>query len=133
MFGVQTRLQATPKPVQKATDKGAFNSFFHAAATIRTFARQSIVRSNKPGPPGGPVRTKKGRGGGQAKHKSSLLFRASKEGADIGFVASKMDQSMEAHEHGKVRGGVRFPKRPTMQPALERNLARFHREWQGAI
>jgi hypothetical protein len=44
-----------------------------------------------------------------------------------------MDQAIEAHEHGKRRGGVRFPERPTMQPALDRNLARFHREWKGAI
>ncbi len=131
MFGVQTKLIATPKRLEKAVDKGAFNSFFHAASRIRIDARESIERSNKPGPPGGPVRSKRGRGGGLAQR--AILFKASKEGAVIGPVASKMDQAMEAHEHGKVRGGVRFPKRPTMQPALERNLARFHREWKGAI
>ena len=133
MFGVKTKLTATPKRVEKAKDKGAFKSFSHAAATIRTFARRSIKARKKPGPSGEPVRTKTGKGGGLAKRKDALLFHASKEGAEIGFMASVLDQSMETHEHGKVRGGVTFPKRPTIQPALERNLARFRREWQGAI
>ena len=131
MFGVQTRMTATPKRVENAKNKGAFNSFSHAAASIRRDARQSIVRSDTPGPPGGPIRSKRGRGGGLAKR--AILFNADKDGAVIGPVASKMDQAMEAHEHKKVRGGVRFPKRPTMHLAQKRNLARFHREWRGAI
>jgi hypothetical protein len=131
MVGVQTKLTATPKRLETATKKGAFNSFSHGAASIRKSARESIVRSNTPGPPGGPVRTKRGRGGGLAKR--SILFKADKDGAVIGFAASKIDQAMEVHEHGGSRGGVEFPGRPTMQPALERNLARFHREWKGAI
>jgi hypothetical protein len=131
MFGTQTKLTATPKRVDNAAKKGAFSSFSHAAASIRKAAGESIVRSNKPGPPGGPVSTKRGRGGGLAKR--AILFKADKGGAVIGFAASRIDQAMEAHEHGKRRGGVKFPKRPTMQPALERSLARFHREWKGAI
>ena len=131
MFGTQTQFKATPKRVNKAIAKGAYHSFFHAAASIRKAARESIVRSNKPGPPGGPIRTKRGRGGGLAKR--AILYKADKEGAVVGFAASRIDQAMEVHEHGRVRGGVRFPKRPTMQLALERNLARFHREWRGAI
>lgn len=131
MFGAQTQLTATPKRVDKAVDKGAYDSFLHAAASIRKAARQSIKRSNTPGPAGGPVRSKRGRGGGLAKR--SILFKADKEGAVIGFAASKIDQAMEAHEHGGERDGVRFPQRPTMLPALEQNLARFHREWRGAI
>jgi len=119
------------KRLRKEVAKGAYNSFFHAAGSIRKAARKSIRRSNKPGPPGGPVRSKRGRGGGLAKR--SILFKADKEGAVIGFVASKIDQAMEVHEHGGVRGGVRFAKRPTMAPALEKNLARFHREWRGVI
>jgi hypothetical protein len=131
MFGTQTQFKPTPKRVDAAVDKGAFTSFFHAAASIRKSARESIVRSNKPGPAGGPVRTKRGRGGALAKR--AILFKADKRGAAIGFAASRIDQAMEAHEHGKRRGGVLFPKRPTMQSALERSLARFHREWEGAI
>ncbi len=133
MFGVQVKLTTTPKRVDKAVDKGAYDSFFHAAASIRKSARKSIKRSNEPGPPGGPIRSKRGKGGGLAKRPGSMLFHASKDGAAIGFMASKMDQAIETHEHGKSRGGVKFPKRPTMAPALERNLARFHHEWKGAI
>jgi hypothetical protein len=135
MFEIRAgvKFKATPKPVEKAVDKGAFNSFSHAAASIRKSARKSILARREPGPPGGPIRTKTGKGGGLARQPGSLLFRADKEGAVVGFVAGKMDQAIEAHEHGKRRGGVRFPKRPTMAPALERNLARFHREWEGAI
>ena len=122
---------AGKKKLEKAVAKEAYRSFAHAAASIRKDARASIKRSNKPGPPGGPVRSKRGQGGGLAKR--AILYAANKQGAVIGFAASKIDQAMEAHEHGKERGGVRFPKRPTMQLALQRNLARFHREWRGAI
>jgi len=131
MFGVQTRMTATPKRVDKAVGKGAYRSFSHAAPSIRKAAIKSIRGRRKPGPPGGPIRTKPGKGGGLARR--AILYQADKEGAVIGPVASKMDQAMEVHEHGKRRGGVRFPKRPTMAPALGRNLARFHREWKWAI
>jgi len=135
MVGVQAGKRFTPKPVQKAAEKGAYESFLHAGRSIRRDAQKSIrgrsKRGGKPGPPGKPVRTKRGRGGGLARR--AILYRADKEGAVIGFAASRIDQAMEVHEHGRVRGGVRFPQRPTMHPALERNLARFHREWRGAI
>ncbi len=131
MFGLKTQIKATPKRVQKAVEKGAYRSFMHAARSIRVAARDSIVASGKPGKPGGPIRTRRGRGGGLARR--SILYQADKSGAVIGFAASRIDQAMEAHEHGKRRGGVRFPKRPTVQLALQKNLARFHREWQWAI
>ena len=131
MFGTTVQFKATPQRVQKAADKGAYKSFSHAAASIRKAAITSIVPSRVPSPPGGPVHTKRGRGGGLARR--AILFKADKQGAVIGFAASKIDQAMQVHEHGGVRGGARFPQRPTMYPALQRNLARFHREWQGAI
>jgi hypothetical protein len=131
MIGCKTIFKPTPKRVTKAAEKGAYRSFFHAAASIRKDARESIVRSNKPGPPGGPVRTKRGRGGGLAKR--SILFKATRDDAVIGFTASRIDQAMQLHEHGGKRGKTTFPRRPTMAPALERNLRRFHYEWRGAI
>jgi hypothetical protein len=117
--------------IENAVKKGTFNSFFHAAASIRKSARVSIESSDKPGRRGGPIRTKRGRGGGLARR--SVFYAANKQGAVIGFSESRIDQAMEAHEHGKRRGGVRFPKRPTMQIALKKNLTRFHREWRWAI
>lgn len=130
--GLDTRSVATgKKKLDRAIAKGTFKSFAHAAASIRKTARASIKTRKKPGPPGGPIRTKSGKGGGLARR--SILFHADKIGAVIGFAASKIDQAIEAHEHGKERGGVRFPERPTIHPALQRNLARFHREWKGAI
>ena len=119
------------KKIAKAVKKGAYESFIHAARSIRKSAIVSIRPSKKPGQPGKPIHTKPGKGGRLAKR--SILYSANKTGAVIGFAASRIDQAMEVHEHGKRRGGVRFPKRPTMAPALERNLARFHREWRGAI
>ena len=129
MLGFTAKLTTTPKQVYKATDQAAYRNFFHAAASIRKTARASIRTRKTPRPPGSPVTTR--RGGGYARR--AVLYAADAEGAVIGFAASKIDQAMEAHEHGRERGGVRFPRRPTMQPALEQNLARFHREWRGAI
>lgn len=131
MFGARTQFKAMPKRVQKAAEKGAYRSFSHAAASIRKAARESIVRSSVPSQPGGPVHTKRGRGGGRAKR--AIFYKADKQGAVIGFSARKLDQAMQVHEHGGTRGGAQFPQRPTMYPALEKNLARFHREWKGAI
>jgi len=131
MFSTQARIIVTPKKVENAADKAAYRNFFHAAASIRKDARASIKRSKKKSQPGEPIRTRRGRGGGLAKR--SVLYRADRDGAVIGFASSKIDQAMQTHEHGGVRGGVRFPARPTMAPALQRNLARFHREWRGAI
>ncbi len=119
------------KKLEKAVAKAAFESFANAAASIRKAAIKSIKTRKKPGPPGGPIRTKFGKGGGLARR--AILFHANKTGAVVGFTASKIDQVMEVHEFGKSRGGVKFPERPTMAPALERSLARFHSEWRGAI
>jgi hypothetical protein len=132
MIGVRTKIQVDSKPVEDAAQKAAYRSFGHAAASIRKDARASIKpRGKRTGPslPGEPVRTK--RGGYLARR--AILYHADKEGAVVGFAASKIDQAMEVHEHGGTRGGAKFPKRPTMQPALERNLARFHRSWDRAI
>lgn len=126
--------KAGTKRIEKAAEKAAYRSFGHAAASIRKDARASIKSRGKTTGPsrlGEPVRTKRGRGGGLARR--AILYKADKEGAVIGFAASKIDKAMEVHEHGKTRGGVKFPERPTMQPALERNLARFHKSWDSAI
>lgn len=135
MIGVRTKIQVDSKPIEDATQKAAFGSFRTAAFAIRKEAQKSIRsrkrKGGKPAPPGGPVRTKRGKGGGLARR--SILYHADKEGAIIGFTASKIDQAMEVHEYGGTRDGVKFPKRPTMHPALEKNLARFHRSWDGAI
>jgi hypothetical protein len=131
MINAKATFKLAPRRVTNAAEKGAYKSFFHAAASIRKDARASIVRSNKPGPPGGPVRSKRGRGGGLAKR--SILYKATREDAVIGFAASKIDQAMQLHEHGGKRGRTTFPRRPTMAPALERNLRRFHREWRSSI
>ena len=131
MFGATTQFKATPKRLFASADRAAYRNFFHASASIRKSAQESIVRSNKPGPVGGPIRTKRGRGGGKARR--AVLYRADRQGAVIGFAASRVDQAMEQHEHGGLRGGVYFEARPTMAPALQRNLARFHRDWRGAI
>lgn len=115
----------------KRLETAAFKSFAHAAAAIRKDARGSIRRLATPAPPGKPIHTRTGKGGGLAKR--AILYKASKTGAVIGFSASIIDEGMEVHEHGGTRGGVQFPPRPVMFPALMRNLARFHREWRGAI
>jgi len=131
MFGAQTRMIATPRRVQKAVEKGAYKSFSHAAASIRKTTRASIKSRKRAGPAGGPIRTRSGRGAGLARR--AVLFKADKSGAVIGFSHSVVGTAISAHEHGGNYKGTQFPKRPTVAPALERNLARFHREWRGAI
>jgi len=128
MIAVQTQYKWTPQRTQRAVDKGAYRNFAHAAASIRKDARKSIKARKKPSRPGEPVHTHRG-----TFARRAILYAADKQGAVVGFAASKIDQAMEVHEHGGERGGVRFPKRPVMFPALQRNLARFHRDWKGVI
>jgi hypothetical protein len=129
MIGTTTQLQATPQAVDAAVQKAAYKSFANAAASIRKEARASIVRSRKPSAAGSPVHTRRG----LAKRSDSILFHATKEDAIIGFAGHAVDEAMQAHEHGGERFGTQYPARPTMAPALTKNLDRFHREWEHSL
>lgn len=163
MLGVKVKLTLTPKRVEKATDKGAYKSLRHAAFSIRKSAQESMVFQWGPSRPGSPphahtgrlrrsilVAQEKGKDevvvgpsysrvkfGGRPPWLAQMLehggtFRWRRKRKKRGGL-TKREKAIRAAGYGPAMQSITFPARPFMQPALERNLARFHREWQGAI
>ena len=130
MIAVNVKVTDTSKKVIAAKDKGAYRSFSHAAASIRRDAADSILKrkdKRKASPPGTPPLT-------HAEFaKKAIWFEATKEGAVVGFRKSIIGLVGAIHEHGLTEEGRQYPPRPTMAPALERNIERFHRDWQHSI
>jgi len=127
MIGAKTKFTSSTKSVESGVDKASYKSFKHAGFSIRREASSSIARSRVPSPAGTPVHTRRGLA------KRAIYSAADKDGAVIGFRYSVLDTAMEAHEKGKKRFGTQYQERPTMAPALVKNLSRFHREWRSSI
>lgn len=146
--------------VKQAADKAAYKNFRHAAASIRKTAIASIktatvapavvvrskirrnakgrflkgsgkrvVRKGKliPSPPGSPPHTRRG------QLRRAIVFAATNDSAVIGPRYSVVGHAAEAHEFGGRINRNKYPERPTMGPALNRNLARFASDWAGTI
>lgn len=74
------------------------------------------------------------------QHKAGFLKRAVRydyekqsETTVVGFIASAVGPIMRTHEHGGYEEGRRYPKRPVMVPALQRNLRTFPAQWRNSI
>jgi len=131
MFGTQTNFRNQAERVIEAAKKGAYKTFRHAILSIRKDASKSIKqRKDK--------HKKSEAGSPPTQHKPGFLKRAlwghwDEEGGMTGFRASRVDEVAATHEHGLREDGRDYPERPTMGPALERNVERFHRDWRASI
>lgn len=130
MIGFTFNSEPQFQRIQKAADDATFRSLRSAAFAISRTAKQSIKTSREASLPGEPPTTR-GRGGKNIR--GSIFTDADRETAVIGPRFSFVGDVGEAHEFGKSRKGDDFPERPFMQPALEENLSRFARDWQGSI
>ncbi len=155
MFGIQVKLTATPDRLKKATDEGTYKTLRHAAFSIRKSAIASMVFRGGPSSPGTPPHAHTGR-----LRRSILVsqdekgevvvgpsYRRVKVGGRPPWLAQMLEHggTFQVKQKRKGRGrpkkgtppqairSITFPARPFMQPALQKNLARFHREWRGAI
>lgn len=156
MFGVTVQLTKTVRQLERAKKKGTYKSLRHAAFSIRKSAVESMPFAKGPSEPGKPPHAHKG------KIRRSILV-AQDEGTGEVFVGPSYPRVKAGRrpywlaqmlEHGgtftrrkpRKRGrrrrrgespqptiAVTYPARPFMHPALKRNLARFHRDWEGAI
>lgn len=130
MIDLKTKVVMYPKRVTDAVDKAAFRNLGHAGARIRKDAQASIVKAEGPSAAGTPPHT----------HRGKFLSRAirfdydkQKQQAVIGPRKSVVGTAGHAHEMGGLYKGQIFPERPFMLPALERNLPRMSRDWEGSI
>ena len=113
--------------VRKEAERASRRVFAKAAFRIMRDAQASIVRSSTPSTAGSPPHTKRG------QLKRSIRYDATKDGAVIGPIASRVGTSGEAHEFGGSYKGGSFPERPFMGPALGRELDKFAGEFSGEI
>ena len=149
MIAVQTKFEKRLERLQKAAERAKQGSLSSAAYLIRDAAIQSISiskrvkgyfwKTNKqgtrvratyyePSPPGQPILGhRKGKGFFQRGIKYAVDKQ--KEDALIGFTHSQFEKIMSLHEHG-LEG---YDQRPTMRPALEANVDKFHRDWKASI
>jgi len=132
MFGMKSKVIDEHHKVAAAASRATYRNLFHAAASIRKTAIQSIERSPDPSEEGEPPHTRGFRRGGLPE---AILFEVElrDEQAVIGVDAGKLGRAGEPHEHGTRYKGDKFEARPFMGPALEANLDRFARGWAGSI
>lgn len=114
--------------LQKRAENASFKNIREAAFAIRQTAVQSVEKSDGPSPIGSPVHTHRG-----AFFRRAIRYEADKESAVIGPRHSVVGDVGETHEFGKRRKGRTYPARPTMGPALRRNVLRFGNEFKGSI
>lgn len=128
MFGMSTTIRDEVNRVRQRAKDAARKSFSRTAFLIRKTAVDSVERAEGPSAPGSPVHTHRGNW-----FRRAIRYFANKEGAVIGPMFSVVGDVGEAHEFGKRRGEQDFPKRPTMGPALDKNLDVFANSWNGSI
>lgn len=111
--------------------KARKRSLFRAAAVVRKTA-VSLVTSAPPGVPsrpGTPVHTHRG-----AFFRRAIRFAVESDTtAVIGPRHSIVGDVGAVHEHGESRDGVTYPRRPTMEPALQQSITLIGDQWEGSI
>ena len=117
------------RKIEKRVKQANIRSLNHAAAYIRQVARHSIKRSQKAASPGQPPHTRRG------LYRRAILFSVekAKQSAVIGPDYSIAGQSAMVHEHGGIRYGRRYPKRPFMGPALRAAAPKLPKSWANSV
>ena len=156
MFGVKIKMIPMPRNVAHATKKGTYKTLRHAAFSIGKSARESMIEAKGPSRPGTPPHVHTGR-----LRKSILAavdddtsetvigpsYLMVKRGGRPAWLGKMLEfggtftRQRKRKKRGRPKKGeapqptytVTYPARPFMAPALQRNLARFHRDWKGAI
>jgi phage gpG-like protein len=103
--------------VLEAAHRATTRSLAKAAYAIFRTAQEEITTAAKPSEAGQPPHTRKG----QLRRAERYDVDAAAEVAVIGPRFSMVGASAEAHEFGGEFRGDKYPARPFMGPALERN------------
>lgn len=153
MIAAQVKFEKRLERLEKAAERAKQGSLSSAAFLVRDAAIQSIKISKKvrgyfwktnkkgkrvlatyyePSPPGQPII---GHRKGKGFFRRGIRYNVDRQAEDatIGFAHSQFETTMSIHEHGLPLDGKPYDKRPTMQPALERNVDKFHRNWKASI
>lgn len=116
--------------VRQKAERGLVRVLYRSAAAIRRDAAESIEQAEGASQPGEPIHTHR-----RAFARRALRFDVDREQLEavIGPRASLVGDAFAAHEFGEEFRGIDYDERPTMKPALTRNLDRFADEFAGSI
>lgn len=149
MIGAQTKFEARLERLEKAAERAKQGSLSSAAYLVRESAIDSIRiskrvrgyfwKTNKrgkrvlatyyePSSPGQPIIGHR-KGKGFFRRGIKYAVDRQREDAVVGFTHTQFETIMSIHEHG-TNG---YDQRPTMRPALEANVDKFHRDWKASI
>lgn len=126
---MKVRIQSDFKRVKRAAQAAQITSLNQAGAAIRLTARRSVRRRKKSSPAGQPVSTRRG----QARESIAYEVDQHRGEVAIGPRASQVGQSMQINEFGLTVGDEKFPKRPTMGPALQKITPRLPGFWAASV
>jgi len=153
VIGTQTKFEKDYERLLTAIDRAKAGSLSSSAYLVRETAIKSVKHSRRirgyfyrqsksgepkrvtyyePSPAGQPILAHR-RGLGFFRAGMKYDVDKSKDEAIVGWLHSRFNTIMATHEHGETWRGTQYDKRPTMAPALEVNVERFHRDWQSSI
>jgi hypothetical protein len=117
MIGFATKFQDDTAKVKKQAEKATVQALYKAAYAIMTTAKGLIKTSPQASPPGEPPHTR----AGQLRQAIRYEVNRAEFTAYIGPQASQMGPAAQPMEHGGTFRGERYPERPFMGPALDKN------------
>lgn len=129
MIGFKAKALFNARPVQRKVNQTKFTNLRHAAGAIRLTARRSIREHPKPSLPGTPPHTQ------TRLLKESIVYRVDdvQRSVLVGPDATIIGPIGCVHEFGGLFRGRRYPARPFMGPAVQKNIHRLPKLWAGSI
>jgi len=153
MIDAQVKFERQERKLLEAVDRAKAGSLSSTAFVVRETAIRSIKQSKairgyfrkknrrgkvvlatyyEPAPAGQPpLAHRRGLGFFRAGVKYAVDQR--KDDAVVGWAHSKVKGMFRTHEHGGTFRGAQYDKRPTMAPALQASIDKFHRDWQSSV
>ena len=126
---MKCRIEFDGRRVIAAVERGNLIALRRAGAYIRKAARNRVSQSTRSSMPGSPPNTRRG------LLKNSLLFGVEKGSMTvvIGPAKTFIGTAMRAHEFGGRYKKQRYPKRPLMEPTLEKSVSKLPRMWENSV
>lgn len=129
MIGMVARTRDNSRVVIAKVKQANIQNLGHAGAAIRLTARRSIRKRKSASAEGQPPNTRKG----QLRNAIAYSVVKQRDLVVIGPEITKVGRSGSAHEFGGKYRRERYPRRPYMGPALEKNRERLPRMWAGSV
>jgi|GEM_PF-2245172 len=142
MMGSKVEFKNNTPAVLRRVEKGEYETFKHAGRSLAKEIKKSIRHRSDPSKTAEPGETPFQHQPGFFKRAVWVVYDDLPTSILVGFRKSKVGHVAATHEHGLMEDvdlpsgmiiRTKYPERPIVAPALERNLGRFHRDWRAAL